>query len=74
MNLRTAPHPKHRVHIDLPNGLYAVVTPAGWRAPFVAGFVVEDGTITDCAPILDRKLGMWATSPWVRKVGDDTKT
>lgn len=68
MNLRKTPPLRHRVHVDLDDGTYAVVTPRRWKAPFVAGFVVEDGTITDCAPILDRKLGMWATSPWVRRV------
>ncbi len=38
----------------LPDGLYRVETPQ-----FCAGFVVEAGRITSCAPILRRKLGHW---------------
>jgi hypothetical protein len=46
---------------DLRDGLYAVVQPA-----WIAGFVVENGTVTMCAPILRRKLALWMTQArWV---------
>lgn len=40
----------------LKDGLYRVETPT-----FVAGFVVADGIVTACAPILRRRLGYWMT-------------
>lgn len=47
--------------VDLRDGLWAVVQPK-----WIAGFVVEDGRVTMCAPILRRKLGWWATQArWV---------
>jgi hypothetical protein len=39
---------------DLDDGLYRVETPA-----FVAGFVIEGGVVTRCAPILRRRLSYW---------------
>jgi hypothetical protein len=38
------------------DGLYRVTTPY-----LCAGFVVENGRVTACAPILRRKLGYWQT-------------
>lgn len=38
------------------DGLYRVVTPY-----FVAGFVVEGGSVTSCAPILRKRLAYWRT-------------
>lgn len=38
------------------DGLYRVVTPY-----LCAGFVVEHGNVTRCAPILRRKLAYWLT-------------
>lgn len=38
------------------DGLYRMTTPY-----LCAGFVVEDGEVTDCAPILRRRLRYWAT-------------
>jgi len=38
----------------LADGLYQVTTPY-----LCAGFVVEGGKVTRCAPILRRKLGYW---------------
>lgn len=40
----------------LPDGLYRVTTPY-----LCAGFVVEDGKVIECAPILRRKLSYWMT-------------
>lgn len=40
----------------LPDGLYRVVTPY-----LCAGFVVENGRVARCAPILRRKMAYWAT-------------
>ena len=43
------------------DGLYRVVTPY-----FCAGFVVEGGKVTRCAPILRRKLYYWkARAVWI---------
>lgn len=39
------------------DGLYRVVTNT-----FVAGFVVEDGRVTQCAPILRGNLDHWKQS------------
>lgn len=39
----------------LPDGLYRVVT-----SYLCAGFVVERGKVTRCAPILRAKLAYWA--------------
>ena len=50
--------------MSLPDGLYAVVTQT-----WVAGFVVERGHVTMCAPILRRRL----LDHWMhqaRRVGD----
>jgi hypothetical protein len=49
--------------VDLADGLYAVVRPT-----WVAGFVVEGGRVTICAPILRRRLAYWATV--ATRVGD----
>ena len=38
------------------DGLYRVVTDH-----FVAGFVVEDGKVISCAPILRKRLEYWKT-------------
>jgi hypothetical protein len=46
----------------LPDGLYAVVQPR-----WVAGFVIEAGRVTMCAPILRRRLPYWITV--ARRVG-----
>lgn len=40
----------------LADGLYQVTTPY-----LCAGFVVRDGKVTDCAPILRRRLEYWIT-------------
>jgi len=40
------------------DGLYRVVTPH-----FVAGFVVRDGCVCECAPIL---RASWPWSQWLR--------
>ena len=38
------------------DGLYRVVTPH-----FVAAFVVRDGKVAECAPILRKRLAFWVT-------------
>jgi hypothetical protein len=38
----------------MPDGLYIVTT-----KHFVAGFVVESGLVTRCAPILRKRLEHW---------------
>lgn len=38
------------------NGLYRVVT-----SYLCAGFVIEDGKMTMCAPILRKKIDYWKT-------------
>ena len=38
------------------DGLYRVVT-----KHFVAGFVIEGGKVTQCAPILRKRLAYWKT-------------
>lgn len=40
--------------IDLKDRLYRVTT-----SYLCAGFVVKDGKITECAPILKRKISYW---------------
>lgn len=43
------------------DGLWAVLTDR-----FVAGFVVEDGRMVRCAPILRRRIDHWVTmARWV---------
>jgi len=43
------------------DGLYQVIT-----AYLCAGFIVEHGQVTRCAPILRRKLSYWKTKAvWV---------
>lgn len=43
------------------DGLYAVVTD-----DWVAGFVIEEGEVTMCAPILRKRLPYWKTrARWV---------
>lgn len=43
------------------DGLYRVVTPY-----LCAGFFVEDGRVTDCAPILRKRISYWVTvAEWV---------
>jgi hypothetical protein len=46
----------NRAAVPIGSGLYRVVTPH-----LCAGFVVEDGRVTRCAPILRRKLAYWLT-------------
>lgn len=47
--------------VDLADGLWAVVTDT-----WVAGFVVADGRVVDCAPILRRRLAYWVSvARWV---------
>lgn len=41
---------------DPRDGLYQVTTPR-----FCAGFVVRDGRVISCAPILRRRLNYWWT-------------
>lgn len=36
-----------------------------------AGFVVKDGEVTECAPILKRKIGYWKTV--ARRIGKNGK-
>jgi hypothetical protein len=43
------------IEIAMPDGLYRVKA-----ATFVAGFVVENGRVILCAPILRKKLKYWA--------------
>ena len=45
-----------QVEAVLPDGLYQVSTHY-----LCAGFVVENGKITTCAPILRRKIDYWRT-------------
>lgn len=42
------------MHTTLQDGLYRVVTPY-----LCAGFVVEGGRVTRCAPILRKRLAYW---------------
>ena len=44
------------VAVDLSDGLYAIVT-----QDWAAGFVVERGSVTMCAPILRKRLSYWIT-------------
>jgi hypothetical protein len=46
----------------MPDGLYQVAT-----RYLCAGFVVLDGEVTMCAPILRKRLGYWKTI--ARRVG-----
>lgn len=49
------------MRVPLRDGLYQVVTPY-----LCAGFVVEDGKVRRCAPILRRRLRHWLTvAQWV---------
>jgi len=43
-------------HVNLPDGLYQVTT-----RYLCAGFVVKDGQIALCAPILWRRINYWIT-------------
>lgn len=52
-----------RVDVRPPDGLYVVLQ----RPRFVAGFVVEDGRVVMCAPILRRRLAYWVTV--ARRIG-----
>lgn len=45
-------HPSKR--IEIADGLYRVEA-----GHFVAGFVVEKGRVTECAPILRKRLAYW---------------
>lgn len=45
------------------DGLYRVV-----ERHFVAGFVVENGKVTRCAPILRKRLSYWMTV--AKRIGD----
>ena len=40
----------------MPDGLYRVTT-----SYLCAGFIVVDGQVTECAPILRKKLSYWMT-------------
>lgn len=42
--------------LHIPDGLYQVTTPY-----LCAGFVVEGGRVTMCAPILHKRLNYWMT-------------
>jgi len=42
--------------VDVPDGLYRVTTPY-----LCAGFVVEHGRVTRCAPIVRKRLAYWLT-------------
>lgn len=42
--------------VNLPDGLYEVT-----RSYMCAGFIVKDGLVTNCAPLLRRKLDYWTT-------------
>jgi len=42
--------------MKLSDGLYRVTT-----SYLCAGFVIEGGVVTDCAPILRRRLAYWKT-------------
>jgi hypothetical protein len=45
------------------DGLYRVTTPY-----LCAGFIVEDGRVTRCAPILRRRLAYWQTiAIWIAR-------
>lgn len=48
----------------LKDGLYAVVTDT-----WVAGFVIENGRVTMCAPILRKRLAYWMTK--ARRVAEN---
>lgn len=49
------------MYIRVRDGLWVVV-----ERSFVAGFVVQDGVITLCAPILRRRLDYWRTrARWI---------
>lgn len=54
--------PAQRVPPDsLPDGLYQVTT-----SYLCAGFVIQAGQVTRCAPILRRRLSWWQTrARWV---------
>jgi hypothetical protein len=40
----------------IPDGLYVITT-----SYLCAGFIVNEGRITRCAPILRRRINYWAT-------------
>ena len=42
--------------VPLADGLYQVTTPH-----LCAAFVIENGQVTECAPILRRRLSYWMT-------------
>lgn len=45
----------------IPDGLYRVV-----ESYLVAGFVVRDGRVVECAPILRRNIRFWMTvATWI---------
>lgn len=46
----------------MPDGLYRVVT-----SYLCAGFVVRDGRVVECAPVLRKRLAYWRTV--ARRVG-----
>jgi len=47
--------------MTLKDGTYQVTTPH-----LCAGFVVEWGEVTDCAPILRKRLAYWVTvAEWI---------
>lgn len=47
----------------MPDGLYQVTTPY-----LCAGFVIEGGRVTSCAPILRKRLAYWMTI--AKRIGD----
>lgn len=50
---------------QLPNGLYQVTTKY-----LCAGFVVREGVVVDCAPILRKKLAYWVTV--AKRISEDS--
>jgi len=60
--LRLAHQAPRERHLKLPDGLYRVVTPY-----LCAGFVVKNGRVALCAPILRRRLDYWKTV--ARRIG-----
>jgi hypothetical protein len=55
---------------QLADGLYAVIIDRPDGSPWLcAGFIVTDGYVTDCAPILRRNIERNINSGYVRRVG-----
>lgn len=45
-----------KLHLSMNDGLYQVTT-----SYLCAGFVVENGRVTRCAPILRKRIAYWIT-------------